>query len=114
MELMQKCFPFQWTKYWNCGMKEFDLLMILQDIDNSKLSVEDRLLLTLLARIWTDKRGAMAEVTEAAQALGQEHRQILAEWIDDETLSEMCSSPAAACPCGADHFISPPITNQKA
>jgi len=44
MELMQRCLPFKWQKYWNCGTKEFDLLMILQDIDNLKLSVQDRLL----------------------------------------------------------------------
>jgi len=69
MELMQRCLPFKWQKYWNCGTKEFDLLMILQDIDNLKLSVQDRLLLTLLARIWTGKDDSLGDIKEARQSI---------------------------------------------
>jgi hypothetical protein len=115
MELMQKCFPFKWMKYWNCGTKEFDFLLILQDIDNVKLSVQDRLLLTLLARIWADKKDALTEVNEAALSLNDEHRQILADWIEDQRLGRSCPAHVAACPCSASkQFDSSPVTAHKA
>ena len=103
MELMQRCLPFKWQRYWNCGIREFDLLMILEDIDNLKLSVQDRLLLTLLARIATGKEDFISEVHQATGALDQEHRQILADWIHENESCDRKSSPASACPCTAVH-----------
>ena len=99
MELMQRCLPFKWQKYWNCGTKEFDLLMILQDIDNLKLSVQDRLLLTLLARIWTGTDDFLEDMKQAVQVLDEEQREILAEWMDEHELCEIEFSHAPACPC---------------
>jgi hypothetical protein len=104
MELMQRCLPFKWQKYWNCGIKEFDLLMILHDIDNLKLSVQDRLLLTLLARLWTAKGDAKGEIKAAVMALDQEQREILADWMRAQKTCEISPSQAAACPCRADQF----------
>jgi hypothetical protein len=104
MELMQKCLPFKWQKYWNCGTKEFDLLMILQDIDNLKLSIQDRLLLTLLARIWTGKEDSFGEVKQAVPALDQEQREILADWMEDQQQCELSISPSSACPGCTEQF----------
>jgi len=104
MELMQRCLPFQWQRYWNCGTKEFDLLTILQDIDNLKLSVQDRLLLTLLARLWTAKGDPTGEIKKAIMVLNQEQREILAEWMDEQQTCEITPSLATACPCRADQF----------
>lgn len=104
MELMQRCLPFKWQRYWNCGIREFDLLMILEDIDNLKLSVQDRLLLTLLARIGTDKEDSFSEVHQATNALDHEHRQILADWIRESEACDGSSSAASACPCTAGHL----------
>jgi hypothetical protein len=104
MELMQRCLPFKWQKYWNCGTKEFDLLMILHDIDNLKLSVQDRLLLTLLARLWTAKGDASGEIKEAVVILDQEQREILAAWMDEQQTCEIDPSQGAACPCCADQL----------
>ena len=101
MELMQRCLPFKWQKYWNCGTKEFDLLMILQDIDNLKLSVQDRLLLTLLARIWTRNQSALGDVKEAIHLLDKEQRKILADWMEGYQLCEVEFSHASACPCSS-------------
>lgn len=104
MELMQRCLPFMWQKYWNCNTKEFDLRMILQDIDNMKLAVQDRLLLTLLARIWTGKQDSKAEIMEAVFALDQEQREILADWLDEQRTCQIGPSHAAACPCRAEQL----------
>ncbi len=104
MELMQRCLPFRWQRYWNCGTKEFDLLLILHDIDNLRLSVQDRLLLTLLARIWTGKADCMGEVKEAVLALNQEQLEILADWMDEQKTCEIRASHASACPCSVDQF----------
>ena len=101
MELMQRCLPFKWQRYWNCGTKEFDLLMILRDIDNLKLSVQDRLLLTLLARIWTGKDESLGDIKEAVHLLDEEQREILADWMEEYQLCEMEFSHAPACPCCA-------------
>lgn len=100
MELMQRCLPFKWQRYWNCGTKEFDLLMILRDIDNLKLNVQDRLLLTLLARIWTGKEDSLGEVKQAVPALDQEQREILADWMEEQQRCELSTSHASsACAC---------------
>lgn len=105
MELMQRCLPFKWQKYWNCGTREFNLLMILHDIDNLKLSVQDRLLLTLLARIWTGKENAEGEIKEAVLALELEQREIVADWINEQQSCDISPSHAsAACPCCAEQF----------
>ncbi len=98
MELMQRCLPFKWQKYWNCGTREFDLLMILQDIDNLKLSVQDRLLLTLLARIWTGKEDSMGAIKEAVHVLDEEQREILADWIEKQQCCEVSFSHPCDCP----------------
>lgn len=99
MELMQRCLPFKWQKYWNCATKEFDLLRILQDIDNLKLSVQDRLLLTLLARIWTGKEDSIEDIKKAVSVLGEEEREILADWMEEQHNCEISFSPSAACTC---------------
>ena len=104
MQLMQRCLPFKWQRYWNCGTKEFDLLMILQDIDNLKLNVQDRLLLTLLARIWTGKGDSAGEIKQAVLALDQEQREIVAEWMHEQQACEISPSQATACPSCAEQF----------
>ena len=40
MELMQRCIPFKWQRYWNCGTKEFDLLYTLAQNKGLVLSRE--------------------------------------------------------------------------
>ena len=104
MELMQGCLPFKWQKYWSCGTKEFDLLMILQDIDNLDLDVQDRLLLTLLARIWTGKEDALGEIKEAVNVLDEEQRKILADWMVEEEHCELSFPRAPACACCSEQF----------
>jgi hypothetical protein len=104
MGLMQRCLPFKWQKYWSCGIKEFDLLMILQDIDNLDLDVQDRLLLTLLARIWTGKENALGEIKEAVNVLDEEQRKILADWMEEELHCELSFSHAPACACCSEQF----------
>jgi len=101
MELMQRCLPFKWQKYWNCGTKEFDLLRILQDIDNLKLGVQDRLLLTLLARIWTGKEDSIKDIKKAVSVLDEEEREILADWMEEQHNCEISFSHSTACPCCA-------------
>jgi hypothetical protein len=114
MELMQRCLPFKWQKYWNCGLREFDLLMILQDIDNLKLTVQDRLLLTLLARIWTGKENSLAEIMEAADALDHEQRLILSEWMEEQHFCEISPAQAStACPCTPARFDPPPLSAHR-
>lgn len=73
--------------------------MILQDIDNLKLSVQDRLLLTLLARIWTGKEHYLGDIKDAVHLLDEEQREILADWMGEQELCEMEFSHASACPC---------------
>jgi len=90
MELMQRCLPFKWQKYWNCGTKEFDLLMILQDIDN-----------LLLARIWTGKENSLGDIKEAVHLLDEEQREILADWMGEHEFCEVGFSHTSACPCCA-------------
>jgi len=104
MELMQRCLPFKWQKYWSCGTKEFDLLMILQDIDNLDLDVKDRLLLTLLARIWTGKEDALGEIKGAVNVLGEEQRKIVADWMEEEQHCELSFSHVPACACCSEPF----------
>lgn len=99
MELMQICLPFQWQRYWNCGTKEFDLRMILRDIDDLRLDVQDRLLLTLLARIWTGKEESFPEIKEAVHVLDEEQREILADWMQEQRNCEIDFSDAPACMC---------------
>lgn len=113
MELMQRCLPFKWQKYWNCGTKEFDLLMILQDIDNMKIAVQDRLLLTLLARIWTGRDDSLLEIKHAVRVLDEEQREILAEWMDEQERCEVVASHASACPCRAEQVTSSSVPAHK-
>ncbi|MGD8776394.1 MAG: hypothetical protein PVF76_13025 [Syntrophobacterales bacterium] len=113
MELMQRCLPFKWQKYWNCGTKEFDLLMILQDIDNMKIAVQERLLLTLLARIWTGRDDSVLEIKHAVRVLDEEQREILAEWMDEQERCEVVSSRASACPCRAEQVTSSSVPAHK-
>ena len=77
--------------------------MILQDIDNLNLDVQDRLLLTLLARIWTGKEDSLGEIKEAVQALDEEQRKVLADWMEEEHC-EWKFSHAPACACCSEHF----------
>ena len=113
MELIQRCLPFKWQKYWNCGTREFDLLMILHDIDDLKISVQDRLLLTLLARIWAGKEDSLAEIMEAVHVLDDEQREILADWMEEQRNSEISFSHAPACPCCSGQFSSSLVPAQK-
>jgi hypothetical protein len=99
MELMQRYLPFKWQKYWNCSTKEFDLLRILQDIDKLNLSVQDRLLLTLLARIWTGKEDSIDEIKKALSVLDIEEREILADWMGEQLDCEISFAHGADCPC---------------
>lgn len=113
MELMQRCLPFKWQRYWNCGTKEFDLRMILHDIDDLKISVRDRLLLTLLARIWTGKEESLTEIKEAVHVLDEEQREILADWMEEQRNCEISFFHAPACPCSSEQFNSSPVRAQK-
>ncbi len=87
--------------------------MILRDIDNLKLTVRDRLLLTLLARIWTGKTDSLGEVGQAVPALDQEQREILADWMEEQHGCEISPSQTSSCPCCPEQFNSSLIPAQK-
>lgn len=88
--------------------------MILRDIDDLRLAVEDRLLLTLLARIWAGKKTSLFEVEQAARALDQAQLQVLADWIHAEQMCEPRLSSAAACThCTPKKFDEAALTAQK-
>ena len=89
MGLMQRCLPFKWQKYWSCGTKDLD--------------VQDRLLLTLLARIWTGKEDSLGEIKEAVHVLDEEQRKILADWMEEERC-ELSFSHAPACASCSEQF----------
>jgi hypothetical protein len=104
LELMQNCFPFRWQKYWNCAARDFDLLTILQDINDKKLSLQDRLLLALLARIWIGKECALEDLRRTGCALGQDQRQILADWAREQQRCQM-SGVGGEIPEDADSTV---------
>lgn len=88
MELMQRCFPFRWKKYWDCGKRDFDILMILRDIESPELNIKDRVLLSLLIQIWNGRvdlpQVELPGELKAAQFLNQEQRQLLSDLAEGE------------------------------
>ena len=76
MELMQRCLPHEWKKYWNCTVKDFDLSLMLQETENPKLRNRDRLLLSLLVRIWDENREGDIDFIHAARTLAEDGRQL--------------------------------------
>jgi hypothetical protein len=85
MGLMQSCFPFEWQKYWDCEARDFDVLTILQDIENPQLSLKERVLLSLLARIWTGGKDSLPEGYRADGLLDEEKCRILIKWLQDQS-----------------------------
>jgi len=71
MELMQRYFPHEWKKYWDCTVRDFDLSMMLQETENPKLRIQDRLLLSLLVKIQLGYVKGDIEPTHAARTLGE-------------------------------------------
>jgi hypothetical protein len=45
MDLVQKCLPFRWQRYWDCGGRSFDVSLMLHDTENPKIGRSERVLL---------------------------------------------------------------------
>jgi hypothetical protein len=101
MELMQRCFPFEWQKYWDCNARDFDVLMILKDIQNPRLSLKTRSLLSLLARIWDGDKESLPEGYRDDGILDGEQCRILIKWLEEQDCldegSDLGPEPAPRC-----------------
>jgi hypothetical protein len=84
MELVQKCLPFKWRRYWDCGFRYFDVLMMLRDTENPDIGRRDRLLLGILARIGSERNKPLRELIEATRTLDLERRRIVRRWLEHE------------------------------
>jgi hypothetical protein len=76
MELMQRCLSHEWKKYWDCLAKDFDLSMMLQEIENPRLHIQDRLLLSLLVEIRLGDVERDIDLTHAARTLDEGQRRL--------------------------------------
>ena len=83
MELVQKCFPFRWQRYWDCGARSFDVSLMLQDTENSNIGRRERVLLRLLARIGTGRVEPSGQILDATRSLDRERRQIIRRWLKE-------------------------------
>jgi hypothetical protein len=81
MELVQKCLPFRWQRYWDCGSRSFDVSLMLQDTENPKIGRGERVLLGLLARIGSGRADASEQLLDATRSLDRERRQIVRRWL---------------------------------
>lgn len=104
MELVQKCLPFRWQRYWDCGLRYFDVLTMLRDTENTEIGRRDRLLLGILARIGSVRDESLRELMEATRGLDLERRQIVRRWLEHEERQHL---PLAASP---EPLLAPPAT----
>jgi hypothetical protein len=81
MELVQKCLPFRWQRYWDCGRRSFDVSLMLQDTENAKIGRGERVLLGLLARIGSGRVEPSGQLLDATRSLDRERRQIVRRWL---------------------------------
>ena len=81
MELVQKCIPFRWQRYWDCGTRSFDVSLMLQDTENTKIGRRERILLGLLARIGSGRVEPSGQLLDATRSLDRERRQIVRRWL---------------------------------
>jgi hypothetical protein len=82
MELVQKCLPFRWQRYWDCGSHCFDVSLMLQDTENTKIGRRERALLGLLAKIGSGGVEASGQLLDATRSLDRELRQIVRRWLE--------------------------------
>jgi hypothetical protein len=95
MELVQKCLPFRWKRYWDCSLGYFDVLLMLQDTANKAIGRRERLLLGILARIGSEGDESLRELIEATRDLDLDRGQIVRRWLEQE---EQEHPPVAASP----------------
>jgi hypothetical protein len=95
MELVQKCLPFRWQRYWDCGSRSFDVPLMLQDTQNTKIGRRERVLLGLLARIGSGRAEPFGQLLDATRSLDRERRQIVRRWLK---ASEREDTPLMANP----------------
>ena len=81
MELVQKCLPFRWQRYWDCGNRSFDVSLMLQATENTKIARKERALLGLLARIGSGSMEPSGQLLEATRSLDRARRQIVRRWL---------------------------------
>jgi hypothetical protein len=81
MELVQKCLPFRWQRYWDCGTRSFDVSLMLQDTGNTQIGIRERVLLRLLARIGSGRVEPSGQILDATRSLDRERRQIIRRWL---------------------------------
>jgi hypothetical protein len=81
MDLVQKCLPYRWQRYWDCGTRSFDVPLMLQDTENTKIGNKERALLGLLARIGSGSAGPSRQLFEATRSLDRERRRIVRRWL---------------------------------
>jgi hypothetical protein len=81
MELVQKCLPFRWQRYWDCGSRFFDVSLMLQDTENTRIGSSERVLLGLLARIGSGRTEPVRQLFDATRSLDREHRQVVRRWL---------------------------------
>jgi hypothetical protein len=84
MELVQKCLPFRWRRYWDCGLRYFDVVTMLRDTENPEIGRKDRRLLGILARIGSEGNEPLRDLMEATQGLDLERRGIVRRWLEQE------------------------------
>ncbi len=84
MQLVQQCLPFKWQRYWACGLRYFDVLMMLRDTENPEMERKDRFLLGILARIGSDRDEPLQELIQATRDLDLERRRIVRRWLEQE------------------------------
>lgn len=81
MELVQKCLPFRWQRYWDCGTRSFDVSLMLQATEKTKIGRKERALLGLLARIGSGSMEPSGQILEATRSLDRARRQIVRRWL---------------------------------
>ncbi|MBW1980962.1 MAG: hypothetical protein JRJ12_07055 [Deltaproteobacteria bacterium] len=88
MDLMQRCFPFRWKRYWDCSIKDFDVQVMMLDMKDPQTSPADRLLLHIMLSIKNNhQEPGQLEIPGAPQQtfqdLDKEQQRILHQWMHD-------------------------------
>lgn len=104
MELVQQCLPFKWQRYWDCGLRYFDVLTMFRDTENPEVGRKDRILLGILAKIGSDRDEPVHRVIDATRDLDVERRRIVRRWLEQE---ERKHPPLAA---NAEPLSVPPVS----
>jgi hypothetical protein len=89
MELVQKCLPFRWQRYWECGSRSFDVSLMLQDTQNTKIGRRERVLLGLLAGIGSGRAEPFGQLLDATRSLDRERRQIVRRWLNADQREDL-------------------------